>query len=222
MRLLREALEFRAKDAPRASESVPEAAAFAELDEWAVRNLNRFEAPVQRQHPKYAGLFSGLDASAARSGAIAGAMLLDGQSNLEQRSRRSSPGSAVIATLTRRGLTGAEHDRPSALVDVTRRAPAVPEETTFSKEHREPELLALYSWYRDWSLNARAVIRRKDYLISHGAGGAEAGDGEGWGGGVKRTRTMTNSTPAPTCPANGRSRSPTTPSPPQRWGWQRP
>jgi hypothetical protein len=35
-------------------------------------------------------------------------------------------------------------------------------------ETPDAELQELYRWYRDWSHTARAVIRRRDYLIALG------------------------------------------------------
>ena len=78
-------------------------------------------------------------------------------------------GSAVLATLSRRGLGRAERAELDKVVRAAQLAPGLrPGMEAPGRSPRESELLALYRWYGDWAATARAVVRRRDYLIAMG------------------------------------------------------
>ena len=93
--------------------------------------------------------------------------------------RLSEPGNAdVKRTLAGRGLDKAERQRLGALLPLaqgTVEAPSAGRET----EPREAERRAVYRWFRDWSVTAHAVVRRKQHLIALGlASRRRSGQGE--------------------------------------------
>jgi hypothetical protein len=136
----------------------------------------RFLVALERLHPEFAYLFPAIP---GRDDARA---VLDLRTTLDRVTRLAAqhPTPAVIRTLVQRGLTDRERARLAELVLVAQSA-SLPVEANGdeaaqndgatkgdSGTERDRAYEALLAWHRDWSATARAVIRRKDWLIAMG------------------------------------------------------
>jgi hypothetical protein len=152
-------------------------AAVAELDEWDEPNFARYSATLRRHHPD-AGefVFKELSAStgvAAVNGVatfLSRVAALASGSEAERKATRKEDKKAV-ELLAKRGLDEEERARLQALVDVALgpTAPMVPSEAAAAgDENRRKALTALKDWYEEWSTAARAVVKKRGYLIRLG------------------------------------------------------
>jgi hypothetical protein len=146
--------------------------AASEVAHWVRTHFPRFLVALERLHPEFASLFPVVP---GRDDARA---VLDLRTALERvaalAARVPTPG--VVRMLRARGLTPREHARLMELVVLAQSA-SLPTETPDDDmqnalvdmhTERDRALEKLLAWRRDWSATARAVIRRKDWLISMG------------------------------------------------------
>lgn len=161
--LLLAACEYQTTGYDRAEDAAAKAAE-AELVTWASANVGRYRAAVERLHPDHLGLFAQLEWHTPAEAVLAVDKLLRRLSELPWR-----PPSMVRRLLERRGLTGAERTRLQGLVEAAQGA-NVPGGTLERTRDGSvtPEVRALYHWYADWVATARAVVRRKDWLVRMG------------------------------------------------------
>lgn len=143
-------------------------AAEAELVAWASVNIGRYRAAVERLHPEHLTLFAQLEWHTPAEAVLAVDKLLRRLSELSWR-----PPSMVRRLLERRGLTTSERTRLQGLVGAAQGANVPGPGDSSALERGEegstsPEVLALYCWYADWVATARAVVRRKDWLVRMG------------------------------------------------------
>jgi hypothetical protein len=135
-------------------------AAQRELGEWAARHLTRLQGAIAHVHPEHIGLFDGILPLAPNGSVKAIRRLIQRLRALPA----EAPGPRAL--IAARRVDDSEIDRLSALVEIAREAP-----TRSSKEaqrHYEARLHALYMWHTEWSHAARALIRRRDWLIQLG------------------------------------------------------
>jgi hypothetical protein len=179
--------------------------AAAELDLWDEPNFMRFGATLKRYHPSaYDYVFENLKASTG-SQSVAGVAtfllrvqkLEDGSDAARAATRKDDQ--RAVERLDRRGLTTAERKRLKKLVDValgpTDPLKNLPAEDETRDAERVEKLREFRDWFEEWSTVARAVVKKRSYLIRMGlasrrspgtsdedtgeAGGGEPGAGEG-------------------------------------------
>lgn len=157
-------------------------AALAEIDAWDEPGFRRINAALLRLHPdQHAFVFSGLE-SARGAGSVLGVSTLldrlDQLENADERAATREADRAAIATLASRGITAEvrQHLRELIATAQTAAPPVFPSDP--SVQDRDQALLELRAWYKDWSETARAVIRRKDYLVMLGLSKRRANRGE--------------------------------------------
>lgn len=158
------------------SEDEPAREAAAALEHWARTHVGRLRAAVERLHPEALWLFASFDAGTSSSALLGVARLLEQLQALEA----DASNAAVLETLARRGFDPRERERLESLVRTAQRAgePSSPAEPGSPTVHDSPRgecaastdeaILALYQWLSDWSTTARAVVRRRDWLIRLG------------------------------------------------------
>jgi len=170
-----------APDAPVAPPPRADAdAAIVELDAWDEAGFARVRAALDRLHPEQSELVfaGGLAASAGAAAVVGVKTLLDRLDALEHGKDRPKAARkadlAALATLDRRGITAAERARLRALVEraaVIGDAPGDGEKTRLAERAartRTEDLARLYAWYKDWSVTARSVIKKRASLITLG------------------------------------------------------
>jgi len=153
-------------------------AATAELDQWDEPNFTRYGATLRRHYPSaWEYVFHELSASTG-SEAVAGvAMFLKRLKALEEgsdpaRKESKKEDKKAVALLGDRGLPPEERKRLSDLVDValepTSTLDPEPEHDKKRKAERVKALVALKDWYEEWAATARALIKKRAYLIRMG------------------------------------------------------
>jgi len=96
---------------------------------------------------------------------------LDALDASPERSKTRKADKAALATIATRRVTPEERIRLRDLVNVAMSAPemtSTPSDTAAAGDARNKDLVALYQWYNEWSETARALIKRRDYLILMG------------------------------------------------------
>lgn len=153
-------------------------AATAELDQWDEPHFGRFSATLRRHHPSAgAYVFHNLTASTG-AGAVAGvATFLNRVDVLEKgsdpaRVEQKKDDKKAVELLASRGLDKKERARLGELVKValqpTGSLPAAPEADAKREAAREAALTALKDWFEEWAASARAVVKKRGYLIRLG------------------------------------------------------
>ncbi|WP_437277287.1 hypothetical protein WME90_39545 [Sorangium sp. So ce375] len=151
-------------------------AATGELDQWDEPNFARHGAALRRRFPEVnTYVFKDLAPStgtAAVQGVATFLARLDalengtdpGRTGLKQSDKKA------VAFLGTRGLDKAERKRLQGLVDVALGPTSpLPEQTELPESARRREALAkLRAWFDEWSTTARAVIKKRSYLIRLG------------------------------------------------------
>jgi hypothetical protein len=146
--------------------------AIAEVDAWDEPGFRRISAALERLHPdQHAFVFAGLEAAQGVGSLLSVTTMLDRLDALESSPARQATrvaDQAALATLAKRGITSElrKHLRELVRVAQTAATPTFAANTTVDEQ--ETALRALQAWYRDWSETARAVIRRRDYLLMLG------------------------------------------------------
>jgi len=154
----------------------------AELDAWDEPNFARYSAALYRSARKaHDYVFEDLKASTGPESVKGVATFLARVDKLE----KGVNGSPIITkkddakameVLVTRGLTRDERKRLKNLVDIalgpTTTLPEVPEADP--DEERLLKLNALKAWFDDWSATARAVLKKRGYLIRLGLANRKA------------------------------------------------
>lgn len=158
------------------SEDQPAREASASVERWARTHVGRLRAAVERLHPDALWVFASVDPMFAGSSLLGVAQLLENFQLMDGDDEYTD----VLETLARRGFGGTERARLESLVQTAKRArePSNPETPNSSNVASSPRgesdgspdeaVLLLYQWLNDWSTTARAVLRRKDWLIRLG------------------------------------------------------
>ena len=151
-------------------------ASVAELDQWDEPNFGRFSATLKRHYPAAgAYVFHNLSASTGVAAVEGIATFLTRIDALEggtdpDRQGTKKDDKKAVDLLTERGLSKAERARLRKLVNValspTGTLPDAP--STQTPEERTRALTALREWYDEWAATARAVVKKKSYLIRLG------------------------------------------------------
>jgi hypothetical protein len=166
-------------------------AAVAELDAWDEPNFARYGAALRRRFPSaHAYVFRDLKASTG-SDAVAGVVtflarikaLAEGSD--PARSKSVKDDAKAVALLETRGLEAKERKRLDALVKLalgpTESLDALPTEDP--ADERLAKLAELKGWYDEWAATARAVVKKRGYLIRLGLAQRKVGKkGEPTGG----------------------------------------
>jgi hypothetical protein len=142
------------------AEDEPARAAGAELEEWTRTHVPRLRAALERLHPAEVKLFEGVDGSESGSALLGVGSLLERLVAVERADRRA----AVLRTLAQRGLDRAERQRLGVLLAMARRALA-PAKAAGEDDDEAADMIALHRWFSDWSATAKALLKRKDWLI---------------------------------------------------------
>jgi hypothetical protein len=153
--------------------------AIAELDAWDEPNFKIIHAALKRRHPDQdAFVFEGLAPTVGTGAVLTVKAMLDRLDALEKGKDRKDTRTAdhaALATLEKRGVTAAERKRVRALIETAQRG-MKPEDLIAEAPAQEPakdgpkrqDLENLRAWYVEWAETARAVIKRRDYLIRLG------------------------------------------------------
>lgn len=146
--------------------------AINELDRWDEQGFRRIHAALSHLHPAQdEHVFKDLKPSEGMESVLGVSLLLDRLDELENGKAREATREAdhaALATLAERGITPDERKRLRELVKKAQAVnPVVPISEAGRKQYEE-NLVALRGWYDDWSETARAVITRRDHLISLG------------------------------------------------------
>jgi hypothetical protein len=151
--------------------------ATAELDEWDEVNFARYSATLRRHHPDAASyVFHNLAASTGSAAVHGVATFLARIEALEKgtdkaRESTKKDDKKAVELLVNRGLTKKERARLESLVHVAL-GPTAPLPNTTEVETRRAArrtaLAALKAWFDEWSAAARAVVKKRGYLIRLG------------------------------------------------------
>ncbi|WP_437929799.1 hypothetical protein WMF37_11275 [Sorangium sp. So ce291] len=159
--------------------------AIAELDAWDEPHFRLIRAALQRRHPAQEKfVFDNLTAQVGPAAVVSVKTLLDRLDALEKSPARKASRKddhAALETLAKRGITREERTRLRQLVDAASGAGVAAEEddeeaigdaatvraVVDSREHVEA-LRALHAWYREWAETARAIVKRRDFLVRLG------------------------------------------------------
>jgi len=148
-------------------------AAQMELDQWDEGGFRILKASLSRHYPTQAAfLLDGLGPSQGFAAVAGVSTLLDRLDALESSPEREATRAedhGALELLAKRGIDKAERLRLRGLVQKVTQASAVVPSPTGSAEEKERDyiasLIALRSWFEEWSEVARVVIRRRDWLI---------------------------------------------------------
>ncbi|WP_437595173.1 hypothetical protein [Sorangium sp. So ce1000] len=160
-------------------------AAIAELDAWDEPHFRIIRAALERRHPvQEKFVFDNLTPQVGAGAVVSVKTLLDRLDALEKSAKRKATRKddhAALETLAKRGYPKEERSRLRQLVDIASGEGTASEEgdgeatgdaepvraVVDSREHVDA-LRALYAWHREWSETARAVIKRRDFLVRLG------------------------------------------------------
>ncbi len=145
-------------------------AAITEIDRTDEPLCARVGAALRRLHPEqYEFVFAGNLGPTTGAGAVVvvNTLLdrLDALDNSPERKATRKQDHAALNTLTERGITPDERTRLRQLTKAAQQPagdmfPSDP----YDDDHLK-HLTQLYRWHQDWSETARALIKRRDYLI---------------------------------------------------------
>ncbi|WP_437334141.1 hypothetical protein [Sorangium sp. So ce394] len=172
----------RAGAAPDTADARAQRAATAELDQWDEPNYARYGAALRRRFPDvHDYVFKDLAPSTGAAAVRGVATLL---ARLDALESGADPGRAgtkqsdkkAVAFLGPRGLDKAERKRLQGLVDVALGPTSpLPEQTELPETARRREaLVKLRGWFDEWSTTARAVVKKRGYLIRLGLANRKA------------------------------------------------
>lgn len=150
-------------------------AAVGELDQWDEQGFARYGATLRRHFPSaYDYVFGTLKASSGAESVNGVAMFLARIDALEsgsdpQRAAFKKDDAKAVALLARRGLTKAERQRLKKLVDLAL-GPTAPLDALAPPDNdaRLRKLGNLRGWFDEWAETARAVVKKRAYLIRLG------------------------------------------------------
>jgi hypothetical protein len=183
------------------------AAAIAELDAWDEPNFRVALAALADEFPEQAAfVFDDLEPSTGAGAIVSVKTFLDRLDKLESDKDRKATRKvdhAALEKLSKRGIPAAERARLRKLIEVGLGAPEpaatdvgdVPAKDTNPAEQRSAKR-ALWGWLNEWTEIARAVIKRRDWLIQLGLAKRKArkdndaktgAGGQGGAGGGKPT-----------------------------------
>ncbi|XXT18934.1 hypothetical protein WME94_52790 [Sorangium sp. So ce429] len=175
--------------APRKSSAAPDTAdaraqraATAELDQWDEPNFARYGAALRRRFPDvHAYVFKDLTPSTGTAAVQGVATFLTRLDALESgadpdRAGTKQSDKKAVAFLATRGLDKAERKRLQGLVGVALGPTSpLPEEAELPETARRREALSkLRGWFDEWSTTARAVVKKRGYLIRLGLANRKA------------------------------------------------
>lgn len=160
-------------------DAVAQRAAVAELDEWDEPNFARYLAALRRHHPAVAEyVFANLSASTGVAAVQGVATFLARLDTIEehtdparQDAKTKKDDTKAVELLAKRGLDAAERARLDELVKValgpTSPLPEDPGAQAVG-ESRKNALAELRGWYDEWATTAKAVVKKRAYLIRLG------------------------------------------------------
>ncbi len=150
--------------------------AMVELDSTDERFFTLLKAAWRRDFPDQlefvlqGELGPSTGASAVVGMATALARIKQLQSSAE-RKKTHKQDQAALAKLATKGITSQELERLASLVEIAQSTPEAmetPSDEAAGNAERANALLELHGWYTEWADTARAVITRRDHLISLG------------------------------------------------------
>lgn len=168
--------------APDTDDARAQRAAKAELDQWDEPGFLRYGATLRRRFPAaYEYVFKDLAPSTGTAAVKGVATFLARLDALEcgsdpDRAATKQSDKKAVAFLANRGLDKAERKRLQGLVDVALGPTSpLPEAAEPQQNARRREaLVKLRGWYDEWSATARAVIKKRGYLIRLGLASRKA------------------------------------------------
>lgn len=141
------------------------------VDRWDEPQFAIAAASLKTSHPDQERYLLGNLEPQEGSGAVgAVAVFLDRVDTLEKgRSPETRAADKdAVKKLATRGLDAAERKRVAALVKVAQGKAAAPAKSDAPEADDTADVLALKAWYDEWAAIAKAVIKRRDYLIRLG------------------------------------------------------
>jgi hypothetical protein len=164
-------------------ESLAQRNATAELDDWDEANFARYAAALRRHYPDAAHyVFQNLSASTGAAAVQGVATFLARIDALEKgsdkaREKTKKDDKKAVELLAQRGLTKKERARLEDLIHVAL-GPTAPLPDTTEVDARRAErraaLATLKAWFDEWSAAARAVVKKRGYLIRLGLAARKA------------------------------------------------
>jgi hypothetical protein len=142
--------------------------AVAALDGWDERGFKIAGAALKHRHPvQHAYVFDNLAPAQGTEAVLSVRTFLDrldGLAGDPGRVATRDADAAALSTLAKRGIDAAERARLWGLVKAAQAvtAPAA------DNQERLQHLTALHAWIEEWTETARAVIQRRDYLVTLG------------------------------------------------------
>jgi hypothetical protein len=172
---------------PDETEDAEVGRAVTALDAWDEPNFRIIRAALERRHPAQAKfVFDNLVPQVGPGAVLSVKTLLDRLDALERSPERKATRKADLAalkTLEGRGITRAERERLRELVKIATgdasgagaeegaegaRGVPEPELPVVDSEQHQRALVDLHAWYKEWSETARALIKRRDFLVRLG------------------------------------------------------
>jgi hypothetical protein len=162
---------------PQTSPATTQRDALVEVDQWDEPNFQRAAAALSRYYPSAADfLFHDLAPSRGVQSVngvitfLARVDVLEAGSD-PARAACADDDKSAVGVLAKRGIDKTERARIGKLAQIALGSdpPALTPESPHTQTRTE-NLLALRSWYEDWSATARAVIRKRSHLIRLGLG----------------------------------------------------
>ncbi|WP_437732201.1 hypothetical protein [Sorangium sp. So ce1335] len=157
-------------------------AATTELDQWDEPNFARHGAALRRRFPDvHAYIFNDLSPSTGTAAVQGVATFLTRLDALESGADPDRAGTRqsdkkAVAFLATRGLDKAERKRLQGLVDVALgpTSPLLDQAELPETARRREALSKLRGWFDEWSTTARAVVKKRGYLIRLGLANRKA------------------------------------------------
>jgi hypothetical protein len=148
------------------------AAAVAALDAWDETNFRISRAALESKFAdQCAFLFDDL-APATGTGSIISVgkyvARLDALESGEGREKTRKADKAALQALAARGIGEDERKRLRELLETATSQPEIADDGAPAEEKRIEALRELRTWYREWSEVARALVTRRDHLITLG------------------------------------------------------
>jgi hypothetical protein len=155
---------------PTPNDGSPASRAIGILDPLDEQISTRVGAALMFNHPPQAAyVLQNITPSTGAKAVANIKTVLDRITVLERGDREGGEGDlAAMATLEDRGFTPEYRAQLSDLVNQATGADPAPAIVSISPEELEAAQLSLYAWYKEWSMVAHTMIRRRDWLISLG------------------------------------------------------
>ena len=144
----------------------------AEIDDWDEPNFAVASATLINRFPdQHDYIFTGLQAQRGAGSIASVTLFIDRVNTLNEgtdseREDFREQDQEAVNLLAQRGIDAATLEHLSELLTIIRKGTkGVPDMGPTPEDDREETFIRMKEWYDEWSTIARAVIKRRDYLI---------------------------------------------------------